>query len=84
MRKTIILCDRCGNETRPFTVRSLEDYTTFVATDGIKKFSDVCVECAGKVLWMNYTRPKTEIQIWNEREEKKSVSTSNFEFSTRC
>lgn len=83
MKKTIIVCDRCGSENiRPVTLRWLESYEAFVATDGERKYSDICTECAEKVLWLSYLRPKTAAQIWNEEREKKSVNTSNFELVT--
>lgn len=51
MKKTIILCDRCGKEGTMIKVRFQDTFYGLVAIEGEKKYSDICVDCGSKILW---------------------------------
>ena len=78
MKKTIILCDRCGKEI-PGTIRVCQDYSSnpYLAVEGDKKYSDICSVCATKVFWLMLYRRPTPAQLYNEAQEKSEKFSTN-------
>ena len=75
MRKTVIFCDHCGKQIEGTVKVRDKDYNYFVATDGQKHYSDVCMECGSKLLWKTFYRP---LPPWI-KPTTPSVSTTNVE-----
>lgn len=79
MKKTIYLCDKCGQECQPVRVRQLGTYNgmAIIDKDTKKSYSDVCPSCLSGMYAM------TVVRVTRFPEPPLPVSTSNIgEIST--
>lgn len=61
MKKTIVLCDRCGKEGTMVKVSFVNSFYYLCAIENDKKLGgDICIECASKVLWLGILRRRVD------------------------